>query len=322
MTVATASQALLCADFGVRRILIANQLVGRANIASVARSMREADGLEVYCLADSVAGVEHLAAGLESAGAVRPVRVLVEWGRDDWRTWVRTIGAARDVLRAILARPRLLAFAGVEGFEGVTLEPEEAAAFMDELVELGRALGATAAEPFLLSAGGTAYLDLVRNALARSDGRFRGVLRSGCYATHDHGFYAAKVSEARQRSGSDDPVPAFRPALELWSCVQSLPQPNLAILTFGKRDCSHDMGPARPLRALSASGQPRSLEHAAITALNDQHAFLTGPETASLEVGDLVACGISHPCTAIDKWGVLPVVDDQYTVVDLYRTFF
>jgi D-serine dehydratase len=101
-----------------------------------------------------------------------------------------------------------------------------------------------------------------------------------------------------------------------------VPQPNVAILTFGKRDCSHDMGPARPLRAVSGQGESRAFESAAITSLNDQHAFLTGPEAAGLKVGDLVACGISHPCTTIDKWGVIPVVDDRYEVVDLYRTFF
>jgi D-serine dehydratase len=39
-------------------------------------------------------------------------------------------------------------------------------------------------------------------------------------------------------------------------------------------------------------------------------------------VGDLLACGISHPCTAFDKWRLIPVVDDDYTVVDAIATFF
>jgi D-serine deaminase-like pyridoxal phosphate-dependent protein len=33
-------------------------------------------------------------------------------------------------------------------------------------------------------------------------------------------------------------------------------------------------------------------------------------------------CGISHPCTAFDKWNVMPVVDDDYTVVDAIKTYF
>ena len=51
------------------------------------------------------------------------------------------------------------------------------------------------------------------------------------------------------------------------------------------------------------------------------HAFLAhGPET-SPSVGDIVGCGISHPCTAFDKWQLIPVVRDD-RVVDLIRTFF
>ena len=33
-------------------------------------------------------------------------------------------------------------------------------------------------------------------------------------------------------------------------------------------------------------------------------------------VGDRVALGISHPCTTFDKWHWMPMVDDDYRVVD------
>jgi len=35
-----------------------------------------------------------------------------------------------------------------------------------------------------------------------------------------------------------------------------------------------------------------------------------------------VGCGISHPCTAFDKWRLLPVVDDGYGVIDAVLTYF
>jgi D-serine deaminase-like pyridoxal phosphate-dependent protein len=38
--------------------------------------------------------------------------------------------------------------------------------------------------------------------------------------------------------------------------------------------------------------------------------------------GELVRLGISHPCTAFDRWPAIPVVDDDYRVVDLYHTYF
>ncbi len=44
--------------------------------------------------------------------------------------------------------------------------------------------------------------------------------------------------------------------------------------------------------------------------------------SARLVPGELISFGISHPCTAFDKWQVIPVVADDYTVTDLIRTYF
>ena len=43
---------------------------------------------------------------------------------------------------------------------------------------------------------------------------------------------------------------------------------------------------------------------------------------ADVRVGDLVGCGISHPCTTFDKWQWMPIVDDDYRVVDALVTHF
>jgi D-serine dehydratase len=220
----------------------------------------------------------------------------------------------------------------VEGFEGMASgrsgpnsEEKEVKAFLADLLLLADALGSgEGPDAPLLSVGGSSYLDLVKEAFGRLRNGYRPLLRSGCYVTHDHGFYARKLDLARRRSGGGD-LPRLQPALELWSYVQSLPDRNTAILNFGKRDCSYDIDLPRPVHALSP-GQPwrnaRPLGRAEITGLNDQHAFLSCPAGLGLRVGDKVACGISHPCTAFDKWRAIPVVDDSYEVVDLYRTFF
>ena len=60
------------------------------------------------------------------------------------------------------------------------------------------------------------------------------------------------------------------------------------------------------------TARSRSAPVTTSTALNDQHAYLGCPEESPLAVGDLVACGISHPCTTFDKWQVVYVVDDDY----------
>jgi D-serine deaminase-like pyridoxal phosphate-dependent protein len=56
--------------------------------------------------------------------------------------------------------------------------------------------------------------------------------------------------------------------------------------------------------------------------LNDQHAYIATKRARELTVGDLVALGISHPCTALDKWRYLPIVDDGYRIVDVATTHF
>jgi D-serine dehydratase len=60
--------------------------------------------------------------------------------------------------------------------------------------------------------------------------------------------------------------------------------------------------------------------------MNDQHAYLRLPEgdpiRDSLSVGDLVGCGISHPCTTFDRWPLLLAVDDDYAVRGALNTFF
>jgi D-serine dehydratase len=59
-----------------------------------------------------------------------------------------------------------------------------------------------------------------------------------------------------------------------------------------------------------------------VLGLYDQHTCLRTPEGRPLRIGDLVSFGISHPCTTFDKWQLLYVVDDDYTVTEGIRTFF
>ena len=55
----------------------------------------------------------------------------------------------------------------------------------------------------------------------------------------------------------------------------------------------------------------------AYLALPPEHALCD-----ALAVGDLVGCGISHPCTTFDKWPLLLAVDDDYAVRYAVNTFF
>jgi D-serine dehydratase len=331
ITVATVSQAAICVEIGIKRVLIANQVVGRANLRSLAAMMKADPALDVLCLVDSSEGIEFLTSEWKAAGANRSLGVLVEMGRQGWRTGARSVESARELCAEVLRHPQTLRLRGVEGFEGLAHAPEpeedvrQVRQFLAGIAALGKEaqrLSRAGKEPLLFSVGGSSFLDAVWEVGQQMREDFQIVIRSGCYVTHDHGSYAQKLAAAQQRSNAAH-LPAFRPALELWSHVQSKPEEGLAILNFGKRDCSYDAGLPIPLFAQNQnSGQRIDLSTATVFNTNDQHAHLRGPGSEHLRVGDQVCCGISHPCTAFDKWRVLPVVDDSYNLLDLYRTYF
>jgi D-serine dehydratase len=179
----------------------------------------------------------------------------------------------------------------------------------------------------LISAGGSAIFDLVAPRLTPLLGRpVRGLLRSGCYVTHDHGTYKRYLKVVDDRLGCAQGE-SLRPALEVWALVQSRPETGLAILTVGRRDISYDLEMPIPIKraargAKMPSGVPASWQ---VSALNDQHAYLrwdAADEATAPAVGERIGLGISHPCTTFDKWHWMPIVDDGYRVVDAVSLHF
>lgn len=336
VTVATVQQLRVCREHGIRRVLMANQLVGRQAIAYVLDELARDPNFEFYAIVDSIAIVDLLARAVALRKPGWPLNLLVECGVVGGRTGCRTIDEALNVARRVAAAGKSLRLAGVEGYEGsvpgATPAEKEAriASFVEFMAEVARRCVAEDlihADPVLISAGGSAYFDLVTALPRHLEGRMtRIVIRSGCYLTHDSDAYARAAQRMSERTPAINSLgEGLRDALEVWAYVQSRPEPLLAILTMGKRDVSHDLHLpfARSCYRSGSDTRPRSLPHGCtITALNDQHAYLTVPKGVDLAVGDMVACAISHPCTTFDKWRFLPIVDDDYNVVDAATTFF
>jgi D-serine dehydratase len=118
ITLATASQVQVAYRFGARRVLLANQLVARADLRAVLRLLRDDPDFGCFVLADSLAGVATLAEEAAALGLARPLTVLVELGLAGKRAGCRTPEQALTVARAIAGAPGL-ALAGFEGYEGV-----------------------------------------------------------------------------------------------------------------------------------------------------------------------------------------------------------
>ena len=130
------------------------------------------------------------------------------------------------------------------------------------------------AEELLVSAGGSAIFDLVAPLLKPALSKpVRGVLRSGCYVTHDHGNYKRYLAAMDTRLVCGHGLQA---ALQVWAMVQSVPEPGLAILTAGKRDVSYDIEMPIPADWCRRGHSKPETAPASwkVSSMNDQHAYL------------------------------------------------
>jgi D-serine dehydratase len=331
MTCATPSQASVMRRFGVPRIIVANQIADAAALRWAAREMADDAGFELLFLVDNPDAVAWADELLTEANAERPFRVFLEVGVPGGRTGVRNALQAKALAHAV-ADSKHLRLVGVESYEGLVTGGGDAKALADidahltevrdTLVSLDQQGYFGESDEIYVSAGGSSYFDRVVSVLGDWSDYPRDVkliLRSGCYLSQDLGkYHELSPLDGRRPSGE---ALTLRNALEAWATVLSTPEPDIAILSSGKRDVAHDLSLPTPLRVHHRDGSITPLEGAEIYKLMDQHAFLRAPGVA-IAPGDVVAMGLSHPCTAFDKCRFIPVIDDDATVVDAVLTFF
>ena len=312
MTVATPNQALVLRRLGVPRVFIANEVLDPTALRWLAEEGTR--GWEVYFQVDSIAGVEAAASALDRTQGL--LRVFVELGHLGGRTGSRTLNDLEIVARSAAAVERL-ELVGVTGYEGQLEDQAAVDGFLDHIADGVKSLSAAGLlpDPPLVSAGGSVWFDRVAAKLVPGD-LGRVILRSGASVTHDDGYYREKTPF--HRIPQEGPLTA---ALDLWAQVISTPEPGLAIVGMGKRDAPFDEG-LPVIFDVRRGGVLQPISGLTVTKLNDQHTYVEVEVDVEIEVGDLLRFGISHPCTAFDKWRHIPVVDDEHRVVDVLHTYF
>lgn len=334
ITLATIWQVQFARSVGISRILMANQLIDPVGLEWVSNELLGDEGFDFYCWADQSEQLELMTKVFGTDHADRPLKVIVELGALGGRTGARSLESAFELAQAIEKAPGLQ-LAGVGGYEGVLSRDRSPAgldrvrAYLEEISGLHKRLNANGLYrvPALVTVGGSAFFDLVAEhcaPLADSDGRFGTpttvLLRSGAYLTHDSGHYAA-ISPLEQ----PDAGQTLMAAMHGWARVLSNPEPGLCIIDAGKRDLPYDFDMPKPqvLLGRSRNDAPVDISSSQISKLNDQHGFLHGD---NLPIGSTIRLGLSHPCTAFDKWRLVPVIDDadqsDPEVVDLIHLFF
>ncbi|MGO4804739.1 alanine racemase [Arthrobacter sp. 2MCAF15] len=315
VTVATVDQVASALTWGHSNVLVANEIVDKFGLTRVRTWLEEDPAREIRCFVDSAAGIR--TAGEVFDGGATALEVLIDVGTPGGRTGVRSLDDGLLLAELVRATPGLR-LVGVAGYEGVVpnSRAEETVAAVDRHCQLVRDIYLAAAAFFetatpIYSMGGSAFPDRVVEFLPDA-GQVPGtriILRSGCYVTHDHGTYAA-VS----------PVPGLIPALSVRAVVVSTPEPGMAVVGAGKRDLPYDAGLPVFLSARTADGATKNGAAAAVRNLYDHHAVLT--DATGLEVTDTVDFGISHPCSAFDRWPEYVLTDGDGVDLDVWRTDF
>ncbi|MDI9831500.1 amino acid deaminase [Streptomyces sp. KAU_LT] len=324
ITFAVPHQVRVARAFGFGRIFLANELVDASALRWIAGELADPE-FRLVCYVDSVSGVRLMDAALRDAGAGRPLDVVVELAAGEGaRTGVRTDEECAAVADAVAATDTLR-LVGVAGYEGEVprADPERVRAWLRRLValaagfdEAGRFAGL---DEIVVSAGGSAWFDAVADVFAEIPALSVPVLkllRSGAYVSHDDGHYR-RLTPFNRVPGEGALEPAFR----LWTQVVSRPSPGQAFANAGKRDAAYDLD-LPVAQVVRRDGVERPATGITVTALSDQHAWLETTGEADLEVGDWLGMGLSHPCTAFDKWQLIPLAEADGTVVDYIRTFF
>ena len=318
LTIANFNQARIMFEYGFKKLIIGNEVMEPTSIAEIAKINGSGAGHIIFYI-DSLAGLKIAQDSIANVANAK-LNVFMEIGAVGGRAGIRDLDLLKTILGEIAKDDRIYV-RGVSGFEGAVPGGDRAGDGIEKLRIFLRHIVAAAeiTAPFIredkiiISAGGSSFFDYVAEEFAKYQGDAHRILRSGGYVSHDHVHY----EDLYPFMGLPDSE-RFYPALELWARVLSIPEPDLAILNFGKRDAGNDLD--NPLPILKLGNKPEAFK-GEIEKLNDQHAFMKiSPGTTA--VGEIIGCGISHPCTNFDKWQLLPLVNDNYDVIDLVHTHF
>ncbi|WP_434567295.1 amino acid deaminase [Vibrio chagasii] len=326
ITVATPAQAEIAAMAGAKRIIMANQLVGKTNIAIIEQLISEFD-VDFYCCVDSPVNVQQLSQHF--ANTEQTLKVLIEFGVPGGRCGCRSPQEVLELAQTIQDAPAL-SLAGIEVYEGVIHgdnAEQDIRTFLKQALSSVENLasdGLITGQPIITGAG-SAWYDVVAECLANLTD-YLAIIRPGCYAIHDTGIYLDAQSKVLQRAQVNQGYACelggdLESALEVWAYVISRPEPTKLVIGLGKRDVAFDAGLPIAERGYR-NGEAISVKGLTATAVMDQHTFVETDGSSEIEVGDMIAFSTSHPCLTFDKWRYIAISDDDYQVTNWVETCF
>lgn len=329
MTLATVPQVVTAAENGIKRIIMANQLVGKTHFEWILTMLRDTE-VDFYCLVDSVENIHQLGQFFADSGV--KLQLLLEVGVPGGRCGCRDQATLQQLADTVAGYPAL-ALCGIEFYEGVIHGDnaeshvrefiQQVVNWTEQLIEQDRFQH----NDVIITGAGSAWYDVVAEELTQQSNHQRlvPVIRPGCYAIHDTGIYEDAQNQIMARSRlACDVGGDLSSSLELWAYVLSVPEPGRAIVGLGKRDVAFDAGlPTPVLFYRPGDDAPVAADSRwTVTNIMDQHAALETTPDADLKPGDIISFSTSHPCLTMDKWRHVALADDEFCIHRTLATCF
>ena len=342
VTISNNQQLSSIIKLNIKNIIYGNLITNESNLIQYLNIIKKYKNISnIYYCIDSLFGLNLLIKLIKQNNYKFKIRILIELGFKNGRCGIRNLKNFKEILENLKNSPENIIVNGLFFYEGainnkqiITITKKIKNIIKFTLVCHNELINNNIYKDKnnIITAGGSEYFDLVTSYFKKYNFKNNPklILRPGSFIAYGHGHYENKISHLRKRNLisklSKKNNIFFQPSITLWSHVISIKDKGIAIINFGKRDVSFDLGNPIPLNIYRNSkilkefkNIPNNLK---IFKLNDQHAFLKFNKNIKLNIGDLISFGVSHPCITFDKWRYFYIIDKKFYIIDIHKTFF
>ncbi len=342
VTISNNQQLSSIINLNIKNIIYGNLITNESNLTQYLFILKKYENISnIYLCIDSLYGLNLLSKTIQKNKIKFKIRILIELGVKNGRCGIRNFNSFKKFVNLFLRNSNNIIISGLFFYEGAIVDKKisNISNKIKNLIDLTYKCHCELLNRNLykekkkiISGGGSEYFDLVVNYFNKlnftKDTKL--ILRPGSFIAYGHGYYEKKIKYIKNRNICNDLSKKnstfFEPSLLLWSHVISINDSGLAIINFGKRDVSFDLGNPIPINIYRNKKIFKDIKNNSmklnVFKLNDQHAFLKYNNKSELKIGDLISFGITHPCITVDKWRYIYLVNSNYDIIDVYKTFF
>jgi len=342
VTISNNQQLSSIVKLNLKNIIYGNLIINRENLIQYLKICKKYKNISnIYYCIDSSYGLKLLMNLIETTNYKNDIKILIELGFKNGRCGIRDFDSFKKILKIYNRKISNITISGLFFYEGAIASNDKRVISnkIENIIKLTKLCHEELIRENLyknknniITAGGSVYFDLVTKYYHKYSftNNPKLIIRPGSFIAYGHGYYEKKIDDIKKRKiikkyiSSKENI--FLPSLLIWSHVISINDDGKAIINFGKRDVSFDLGNPIPISIYRKNNFFKKIKNDKnlinVYKLNDQHAFLKYHKSLNLKIGDLISFGVSHPCITFDKWKYFYMINSKTEIINIYKTFF